>query len=110
MKVRDDKVYLLDILDSIEIIEKYTAEVSLEEFEKNFMLQDAVIRRFEVIGEAATKISDAFKKGNPEVEWRLISGMRNKLIHEYLGISVITIYNTVYKDLPVLKQKIKPFV
>ena len=70
------------------------------------MLQGAVIRRFEIIGEAASKISEKIKNENPEVQWRLIKEMRNKLIHEYFGVSAITIYSTIKFDLPILKEQL----
>jgi len=74
------------------------------------MLQDAVTRRFEIIGEAATKISDLLKKENPQVQWRLMKEMRNKLIHEYFGVSAVTIYSTIKLDLPVLKSQLSGLI
>ena len=71
------------------------------------MLQDAIFRRFEIIGEASTKISENVKNQNDGIEWRLMKLMRNKLIHEYFGISVATVYNTIHTDLPKLLQKLK---
>jgi uncharacterized protein with HEPN domain len=71
------------------------------------MLQDAIIRRFEIIGEAASKISDSIKDQNPQVQWRLIKEMRNKLIHEYFGVSPVTIYSTIRLDVPVLLDQLK---
>lgn len=104
---RSEKVYLQDILESVEIILTYTKDKSEFEFLNDLMLQDAVIRRFEIIGEAASKISDVIKNQHPEVEWRLMKEMRNKLIHEYFGVSAITIYSTIKIDLPVLKGQLE---
>ena len=104
---RDDDVYVLDIIDSIEIIVGYTEGKTELDFETNIMLQDAVYRRLEIIGEASTKVSDTFKDQHPEIEWRLMKLMRNKLIHEYFGISSTTIYATVTEDLPTLLFKLK---
>ena len=98
---RSDEVYLQDILESIEIILTYTEDKTEYEFVNDQMLQDAVTRRFEIIGEASTKISESIKDKNPGVQWRLMKGMRNKLIHEYFGVSAITIYSTVKLDLPI---------
>jgi len=89
---RSDKVYLQDILESIEIILSYTANKTEVEFVQDNMLQDAVVRRFEIIGEASSKISESIKDENPDIQWRLMKGMRNKLIHEYYGVSPETIY------------------
>ncbi|MCE7062966.1 DUF86 domain-containing protein [Dyadobacter sp. CY343] len=105
--MRDDNVYIDDIIQSIEIIQQYLDGKTELDFEESLLLQDAVYRRFEIIGEAATKISDSFKESHPEVEWRLMKLMRNKLIHEYFGISPATIFATVREDLPLLLQKLK---
>jgi len=74
------------------------------------MLQDAVIRRFEIIGEASSKVSETIKNKNPEVQWRLMKEMRNKLIHEYFGVSPITIYSTIKLDLPILKEQLEKII
>ncbi|MBL7891126.1 MAG: DUF86 domain-containing protein [Bacteroidia bacterium] len=104
--MRDDKVYLQDIVESINIIQQHIGDKTEFEFSKEVLLQDAVIRRFEIIGEAAMKVSKAFKQSHPEIEWQLMVDMRNKLIHEYFGLSASTIYQTIHKDLPLLKQKL----
>jgi len=101
---RSDSVYLQDIILAIDIIFEYIGDKTEFEFSKDLMVQDAVIRRFEIIGEAASRISEELKKNNPKVEWRLMKEMRNKLIHEYFGISTSTIYSTIKLDLPVLKE------
>lgn len=107
---RSDNVYLLDILDSVNIILNYTENKTEFEFVNDMMLQDAVIRRFEIIGEAATKVSEQLKISYPAIQWRLMKEMRNKLIHEYFGISAITIYSTIKFDLPVLKEQIEKII
>ena len=107
---RSEDVYLQDIMESIEIILTYTENKSEPEFVNDLMLQDAVIRRFEIIGEASTKISEDLKNKNPGVQWRLMKGMRNKLIHEYFGVSAITIYSTIKLDLPILKEQLENLV
>jgi uncharacterized protein with HEPN domain len=103
---RSDQVYLQDILESIGHIERYLGDKTDFEFSKDMMLQDAVIRRFEIIGEAASKISEKLKSENPGIAWRLMKEMRNKLIHEYFGISSKTIYTTIKQDLPILKEQL----
>lgn len=107
---RSDKVYLEDILESVNIILDYVENKTEFEFTSNMMLQDAIIRRFEIIGEAATKISDVTKAQNPGIKWRLMKEMRNKLIHEYFGVSAVTIYSTIKFDLPILKEQIENIV
>jgi len=88
---RSEKVYIQDIIESIDMIFKYVENRTELEFLNDFMLQDAVIRRFEIIGEVATKISEELKVKNPEIQWRLMKGMRNKLIHEYFGVLQLSI-------------------
>ena len=107
MKKRDDKVYLNDIFESINIIENFIGDMTEKEFSSNLLVHDAVIRRFEIIGEAASKISDQLKNNANDIEWGLMKDMRNKLIHEYFGVSSETIYQTVKEDLPFLKRQIE---
>lgn len=75
--------------------------------ETDGLVQDAIFRRFEIIGEATANLSDGFKNQHPEIEWRLMKAMRNKLIHEYFGISTTTVYETIKRDLPTLLTKLK---
>jgi len=107
---RSDQVYIKDILDSIEIIFEYLENKTEFEFSGNLMLQDAVTRRFEIIGEAAAKISALIKDKNTTIQWRLMKEMRNKLIHEYFGVSPVTIYSTIKKDLPILKEQLEKLI
>ncbi|WP_295650060.1 DUF86 domain-containing protein [uncultured Mucilaginibacter sp.] len=102
---RSDSVYLQDIVQSIDIVFAYLQNKTEFDFVNETLLQDAVIRRFEIIGEASSKISDALKLAHPDVEWRLMKAMRNKLIHEYFGVSANTIYHTATLNLPTLKEQ-----
>ena len=104
---RSDKIYLQDISESIEIIISYIGDKTAHDFIKDLMLQDAVTRRFEIIGEAASKISQQFKDDNPSIPWGLMKGMRNKLIHEYFGGSAETLYSTIQIDIPLLSAQLK---
>ena len=103
---RSDTVYVRDIIESIDIIFNYLEHKSEHDFIHEQILQDAVIRRFEIIGEAAAKISESMKMAHPEIEWRLMKAMRNKMIHEYFGVSASTVYNTVIINLPGLRNKL----
>lgn len=107
---RSEKVYIEDILESIAMIFKYVENRTEFEFLNDFMLQDAVIRRFEIIGEASTKISEGLKARHPEVQWRLMKGMRNKLIHEYFGVMPATVYSTIKVDLTILKEQMEALI
>ena len=104
---KDVKIYLKDILESIEKIEKYTKDFTKESFCDDVLLQDAVIRRLEIIGEAAKNIPENCKKKYPEIEWKKIAGMRDVLTHAYFGVVLERFWVVVKQDLPSLKEKIK---
>jgi uncharacterized protein with HEPN domain len=98
--------YLRDILDSIEKAQQFTAGMNFDQFRDDDRTKYAVVRALEIIGEASTKIPDAIKGQNPNLPWRQIVGIRNKLVHEYFGLNIRVIWNTVKEDLPVLKPAI----
>lgn len=85
---KDVKVYLDDILESISQIEKYTKKTTQSKFNKNMQLQDAVLRRLEIIGEAVKNIPENFRNLYLEIPWKKIAGMRDILIHEYSGVDL----------------------
>jgi len=104
---RNVNLYIDDIQESIEKIEEYTEGITLEEFLKNTQIQDAVLRRLEIIGEAVRNLPDDFKKKHSGIPWNMISGMRNIVAHEYFGVNVKRVWKTIEKDIPELKNKIK---
>ena len=110
MILRSNNIYLQDIIESIDIIFQHLQDMTKFEFSKNILVQDAVIRIFEIIGEASSKIETAFKEQHKNIEWSLMKDMRNKLAHEYFGISSITIYQTCKTHLPLLKEKIEKII
>lgn len=103
---KDDLVYIRHIHDAIERILSYKSSSSFDTFSNNEWDQAAVIRYFEIIGEATTKLSPAFKQAHPEIEWRDISDFRNFLIHDYMDIDVKIVWDTMTINLPPLKGKI----
>ena len=94
--------YLLDILASARMIRAYLEGVTRNEFLVDTQLQDSVIRRIEIIGEAAGRVSSAFREENPEIPWNEIRGMRNRMIHRYDDIDMDIVWETVQQDIPQL--------
>lgn len=82
--MKHDKVYLSNILDAIERILDYTEGLSPKEFKEHNMIQDAVVRNFEIIGEATKNISSDLRNENSHIPWKNMAGMRDKLIHNYM--------------------------
>ncbi|NOQ45415.1 MAG: DUF86 domain-containing protein [Desulfobulbaceae bacterium] len=103
--MRDDLVYLQHSADAIADIEKYTAGGKQDFFDKK-IIQDAVIRNLEIIGEAVKNISPAIRIKYTEVPWKQIAGLRDILIHQYFGVDPETVWLVVKKRLPVLAERI----
>jgi len=106
-KDRDIRLYLDDILEAIGKIEKYTEGLDFEKFRTDDKTGDAVIRNFLVIGEAVKKIPPDIRKKNPDIPWKIIAGMRDKLVHKYFGIRYDVVWETIELRLPSLKLDIK---
>lgn len=105
MKVKGDRLYLEHVRERIERIEEYTRD-GAEAFRASTMVQDAVIRSFEVMGEAAKRISAGLRQAHPEVPWRDVAGFRDVLVHDYAGVDVDEVWNIVANDLPGLKRQV----
>lgn len=104
--IKDPVIYLEHISACIQKIEDYTKELNEESFLQNSLIQDAVIRNFEIIGEATKKLDNDFQVKYPEIEWKKIAGMRDKLIHDYIGVDLWAVWSVVENIVPNLKRQI----
>ena len=103
---REYKLYLEDIVSAIVKIEDYTRDMSFNDFLNDSMIQDAVIRNLEIIGETIKNIPEEIKRKYPEIEWRKIGGLRDILIHAYFGVDLQIVWDIVEEELPELKENI----
>jgi len=106
---RDD-AYMLDMLLAARKVENFTGDVSWEKFKADDLLQNAVMRQIQIIGEAARKISQQYKDSHPEIPWRMIIGMRNRLVHEYFDIIPERVWDVVENSIPELITIIEPLI
>lgn len=99
-------IYIEDILESIRRIEEYCHGLSEPKFSQDIQLQDAVVRRFQVIGEAAGKIPKEKRTQFPEVPWAKIVALRNLIIHDYASVDFSEVWRVVHEELPTLKSQL----
>ena len=107
MKVEGDRARLSHIVESARLISEWTAGVKKEQFFEDIMLQEAVIRRLEVIGEAAKNVSPQLKEKYADIPWKEMAGMRDILIHEYFGVDLEEVWETVTRDIPELMRQLE---
>jgi uncharacterized protein with HEPN domain len=102
---KDPRVYLAHILECIQKIERFTQE-GRSRFFQDAMVQDAVLRNFEVIGEAAKRLDDGYRAAHPQLPWRALAGLRDVLIHQYDSVDLERVWAIVEGDLPGLREAI----
>jgi uncharacterized protein with HEPN domain len=102
-----DLQFLLDMLQSAELIRTYTAQCEKEQFIDNVQLQDAVIRRLLIIAEAARRVSEVTRQSLPNISFQEINGMRNRLVHEYDDINLNIVWDVVQSEIPHLIEELK---
>ena len=104
--IKDDLAYIDHILDCIRKIKEFSSGLTFNEFKTNELVQDAIIRNIEIIGEASKKVSSNTKQTWYKIPWKEVSGMRDKLIHDYMGIDVKVVWQTIKEDIPSLEKLI----
>ncbi len=104
--MKADHVYLRHILDAIEKIESYVA-VGRDAFMTTSHWQDAVIRQLEIVGEATKRLSADLRSQRPDIPWRRIAGLRDVLVHDYMGVRLAAVWQLTQEDLPVFKRQVE---
>ncbi|NDV14415.1 DUF86 domain-containing protein [Muricauda sp. TY007] len=100
MSKRDNNLLIGDMIESAQKIVLYTKDMGFNDFENDSMTVDAVIRNFEIIGEAANRLDEEYKTNNPDIEWDHLRGFRNRIVHEYFGIDLEIVWQIIEDDLP----------
>jgi uncharacterized protein with HEPN domain len=106
MSRRATPLLVEDIWEAIEKIQRYVAGLDHDPFIKDDKTIDSVVRNLEIIGEAANRLPENFRAQHPEIEWRKIIGLRNRIVHDYFNIDVEIVWEIIQKDLPNLKSKL----
>lgn len=107
MSEREIKLLLEDISEAARKIISYTQGMSFDDFLNDDKTTDAVVRNFEIIGEASARVPGDFKSDHPEIEWRRMTGLRNRIIHEYFGINYATVWKIKEENIPELVEFIQ---
>jgi uncharacterized protein with HEPN domain len=108
--MRRDEALLLDMLIACQKIERFTVNLTQKEFDKSEIVQSATLREIQVIGEAARMVSDEMKSKQEQIPWHIISGMRNRIIHEYFDVDLKIVWQTIQTNIPDLREQLREIV
>ncbi len=108
--IKEPSAFLQHILESIELIEKRTKDITNDDLANSIDLQDMVVRRLEIIGEAVRNLPKEFREKHPEINWKSPADMRSVLIHMYYEVDIDILWDTITKDLPPFKEQIKKLI
>jgi uncharacterized protein with HEPN domain len=104
---RDIRLFVKDIISAMDSIEKFVSGMTIDVLEKDDKTSSAVIRKFEIIGEATKHIPDALRRKHSEIPWSRMSGMRDRLVHAYFGIDYKLVWDAIKLEIPNLKSKLE---
>ncbi|VAW27336.1 Protein of unknown function DUF86, BT0167 group [hydrothermal vent metagenome] len=110
MSKRDILFLIEDILEAASKIKRYTQTHTFQSFSEDEKTIDAVVRNFEIIGEAANRIDPDFKLDNPEIEWKRLRGLRNRIVHEYFGVDLEIVWTIIKDDLDSLNDRLNAII
>lgn len=105
--MRDYRLYLLDILEAIDKIKRYTSKRDFKSFAGDDLVVDAVLRNLELVGEAVKHIPEKAKESYPDIKWKEIAGMRDKLIHDYFGVDHELVWKVITEDMLEFEKRVK---
>ena len=108
--MRHDDAYLLDMLLAAREAGVFAAELNFLEFQRNRMAQLAILKSIEVVGEAASRISNECRESHPEIPWSGIVGMRNRLVHGYFEVNLVRVWDTLHQDIPRLIAQLERLI
>ena len=104
--IKNDRYYIDQISEQIDLVEEHIANKTAEDLENNLMLKNAILFSIMQIGECAGKLTEGFRQKYDEIPWHKMRGMRNIIVHDYVGVDLMTVYKTAIEEIPKIKSKL----